>query len=127
MEYLALKHVHMSFVALSGGLFVLRGIWMLLRSPLLERRWTRIVPPIIDTGLLVSAISLAVWSHQYPLQQNWLTAKIAALIVYIALGTVALKPGRPMGVRAAALASAIVTFLYIVSVATTKQPLPFLS
>lgn len=126
MEYLMLKHLHMSFALLSGGLFVLRGVWMLRASAMLQRRWVRIVPHVVDTVLLASAIALAVWSSQYPLQQGWLTAKVVALVGYIGLGTVALKRGRTPAVRAGAFVGALLLFLYIVTVARTKTPLPFL-
>ena len=124
MEYAALKHLHMTFAALSGSLFLLRGIWMLRSSPSLKKRWVRIAPHVVDTLLLVSAIALAVTTSQYPLAQSWLTAKLIALIGYIGLGTVALKTGATLGVRGAAFAGAVLLFLYIVSVASTKQPLP---
>ena len=61
------------------------------------------------------------WSGQYPFAQSWLTAKVIALIVYIALGTIALKRGKTKAVRSGALLAAIVTFAYIVSVALTRQ------
>jgi len=93
MTYLAVKHLHMACAALTGALFLLRGSWMLADSPQLQRRWVRIVPHVIDTVLLASALVMVVWSHQYPFAQNWLTAKLFALIVYIGLGTVALKRG----------------------------------
>jgi len=60
MIYLALKHLHLICVAVSGSGFALRGFWMLTGSPLLERRWVRIVPHVVDTVLLASAIALAV-------------------------------------------------------------------
>lgn len=126
MEYLMLKHLHMSFAMLSGGLFVLRGVWMLRASAMLQRRWVKIVPHVVDTVLLASAIGLAVWSSQYPFQQGWLTAKVVALVGYIGLGTVALKRGRTPAVRTAAFIGALVLFLYIVTVARTKTPVPFL-
>ena len=126
MEYLMLKHLHMSFALLSGGLFLLRGVWMLRASSMLGRRWVRIAPHIIDTVLLASAIGLAVWSSQYPFQQGWLTAKVLALVGYIGLGTVALKRGKTPAVRAAAFAGALLLFVYIVTVARTKMPLPFI-
>ena len=125
MEYLMLKHLHMSFAALSGALFVLRGVWMLRAPNMLQRRWVRIVPHIVDTILLASAIGLAVWSSQYPFAQSWLTAKVLALIGYIVLGTIALKRGSTRGIRAAAFAGAVLLFLYMMTVARTRVPLPF--
>ncbi|BDT57502.1 SirB family protein [Massilia varians] len=123
MPYIALKHLHVSFVALSGLLFLVRGIWMLRASPNLAQRWARIVPHIVDTLLLASAIGLAVVSHQYPGQMPWLTAKVVGLVAYIVLGTIALKRGRTQGVRTAAFVGALACFAYIVAVAVTKNPL----
>ena len=123
MPYIALKHLHVTFVVLSGLLFLVRGIWMLRGSPRLAQRWVRIVPHIVDTLLLASAIGLAVVSHQYPGQMPWLTAKVIGLVAYIVLGTVALKRGRTQGVRTAAFVGALACFAYIVAVAVTKNPL----
>ena len=124
MDYYALKHFHMTCAGLSGALFLLRGVWMLRASAMLQQKWVRIAPHVVDTLLLASAITLAVWSHQYPGQQPWLTAKVVALIAYIVLGTVALKRGRTRAVRVAAFAGALLVFAYIVMVAVTKTPLP---
>jgi uncharacterized membrane protein SirB2 len=121
MDYLGLKHFHMSCAALSGSLFLLRGVWMLRASPLLQAKWVRIAPHIVDTLLLASAIGLATWSQQYPGQQPWLTAKVGALLGYIVLGSIALKRGRTRGQRLAAFAGALALFAYIVLVATTKR------
>ena len=125
MDYLALKYFHMACAALSGSLFLLRGIWMLCESAMLQRRWVRIAPHIVDTLLLASALTLVIWSRQYPFVQNWLTAKIIALIVYIVLGAIALKRGRNKTVRVCAFIAALTVFAYIGSVAMTKQALVF--
>ena len=124
--YLALKHTHLTAVALSFSLFFLRGLWMLADSPQLQKRWVKIVPHVIDTILLASAIALAVVIHQYPFVHPWLTAKLVALVVYIGLGTIAIKRGRSKSVRVIAWAGALLTFAYIVAVALTRNPLPSL-
>jgi uncharacterized membrane protein SirB2 len=126
MDYLLLKHFHMSCAAFSGSFFFLRGMWMLGDSPLLQRRWVKTVPHLVDSLLLASAIALAIWSHQYPGPMPWLTAKLVALIAYIVLGAVALKYGRTKPIRAVAYVAALTTFGYIVTVAVTKNPLFFL-
>lgn len=115
----------MTCAALSGSLFLLRGGWMLADSSKLQAKWTRILPHLIDTALLASALALVLWSRQYPIQQSWLTAKLMALLAYIVLGAIALKRGRNKRVRVAALAGALLTFAYIVSVAVTKNPMVF--
>lgn len=123
MSYLTLKYVHVSCVVLSYSLFFVRGVWMIRESPLLAARWARIVPHVIDTLLLASAIAMAVVIQQYPFVAPWLTAKVIGLVAYIALGMVALKCGRTKRTRAAAWIAAQVVFLYIIAVAILKRPL----
>jgi uncharacterized membrane protein SirB2 len=125
MDYQGIKHLHIGCVALSGSLFLLRGGWMLQGSPMLHQRWVKILPHLVDTALLGSAVTLAVISHQYPFAQPWLGAKVTALLLYIVLGTIALKRGRTLRIRVLAFGAAIATFAYIVMVAVTKQVLPF--
>ena len=123
MDYLELKYLHVSCVIASGCGFVLRGVWMLADSPRLQQRWVRIFPHIVDTGLLGSAIALAMLSSQYPLAQSWLTAKVIGLVAYILCGTMALKRGRTKAVRGGFLVVALLIFAYIVSVALNRSPL----
>ena len=123
-SYLAVKHLHVAAVAVSLGLFVVRGGWALWSPERLGRAWVRIVPHVVDTLLLASALWLAV---QLGSLESWLLAKVAALLVYIGLGTLALKRSRTRRVRAVALAAALATFAYIVSAAVTKSPLGFLA
>ena len=110
---------------LTGTGFALRGVWMMQGSQMLARRWVRVLPHVVDTVLLASALTLAVLSAQYPLAQGWLTAKLIGLIAYIALGMIALKPGRGRAVRIAAFCGALLVFGYIVAVAITKSAVPF--
>lgn len=123
--YLALKHIHLTAVGLSFALFALRSFWMLQDSPSLKKRWVKIVPHIIDTVLLVSAISLAVLLQQYPFVDGWLTAKVLALLAYIGFGTIALKRGRSRKVRLLALGGAVLSAAYIVLVALNHHPFPW--
>lgn len=124
--YLIVKSLHVLCAALTLVSFTTRGIWMWRESPLLKQRWVRIVPHIVDTVLLGSAAVLTVITHQYPGPAAWLNAKIAGLLAYVALGMIALRRGRPMRVRRAAFFAALCVFAYIVLVARTRQPLPFL-
>lgn len=122
MDLLKAVHVGSAILSISG--FVLRGIWMLQDSPLLKARATRILPHVVDSVLLVSAIALALRLHQYPLVHAWLSAKVLALLAYIALGSIALKYGRNRRVRALSYGLALAVFLYIVAVALTRSPIP---
>lgn len=126
MLYLVLKTIHVSCVVLTISLFLLRGFWMLQDPARLQQRWVRILPHVIDATLLTSALLLAWTVGQYPGQHAWLTAKVSALLVYIGLGTVAIKRGKTKRTRVIAWLGAIMVFGYIVSVALTRQPLPWL-
>jgi len=126
MVYLIVRQVHVLCAALSIAGFALRGVLMLRDSALLQSRIARAAPHVVDTLLLASAVVLSWQSAQYPFAQGWLTAKLLALVAYIVLGTVALKRGRTKGVRAAALALALLAAFYIVSVAVTRDPAGFL-
>lgn len=125
IDYPILKMIHVTCVAASYSLFFMRGVWMFMESPLLRKRWVRIVPHLIDTGLLTSAIAMAVVIRQYPFATDWLTAKLLALICYIALGMAALRFARTRGMRLAAWIAAQAVFFYIVAVAVTRNPLPW--
>lgn len=123
--YTALKYLHVTCVVLSGTGFVLRGAWMMQVSPMLARRWVRVLPHVVDTLLLASAIALGLMSGQYPLVHGWLTAKVVGLLAYVVLGTIALKRGRTRGIRITAFGGALLVFAYIVAVAMTKSVVPF--
>ena len=86
MDYLLLKTIHITCVAVTFVLFSGRGVLMLVDSPLLKARFLRIAPHVNDTLLLGSALWMAVISGHYPFAESWLTAKLVALIVYICLG-----------------------------------------
>jgi uncharacterized membrane protein SirB2 len=124
-SYLGLKHLHMTCVALSGSLFVLRFIWRLQASSLLQKKWVKVTPHIIDTCLLLSAIALALIAGINPLAQTWLAAKIIALVFYIVLGTFAIKRAKSKAGQIISFILAGLMFGYIILVAVSKQALPF--
>jgi uncharacterized membrane protein SirB2 len=123
VDYPVIKAVHVICVAVSYALFFVRGVWMIRDSAMLEKRWVKILPHVNDTLLLAAAITLAVMLRQYPFVHAWLTAKVAALVGYILLGMVALRPGRTRSTRVAAWLAAQIVFLYIVAVAYTRNAL----
>jgi len=65
--------------------------------------------------------------HLEPLKQPWLIAKFTGLIVYVLLGTIAIRRGPTKQIRTIALVGAVAVFAYIVGVALTRSPLSWLS
>lgn len=124
--YPQIKSVHILSVILSGSLFMLRGILMLARSRYTNHPALRFPSYAIDTVLLTSALMLVTVLHAYPFVQHWLTVKVLLLVVYIVLGTLALKRGRTRGAQVAAYFAALFVFAFIVSVARAHDPWGFL-
>jgi len=122
--YLPLRMIHVTCVTIAAAGFLLRGAWMLRQSPLLNHRLARTLPHVNDTLLLGTAIGMAWVANLDPLHHPWLLAKLFGLILYIVLGSIALRRGRTMKVRALAFAGALSAFGYIVAVALTRNPLP---
>ncbi len=122
--YFALRDVHITAVATSIGLFVLRGALRLANSPQLDRPVLRVAPHVIDTVLLASAVLLAVIVRQYPFVNAWLTAKVVGLVAYVVLGSLAIRRGRTPRVRALAFAGALASVAYIVATALHHDPNP---
>ena len=123
--YLIVKNFHILCVIVTFGLFLIRGIWMIQDSPMLKQKWVKIVPHVVDTFLLLSAIVLMVMLSSYPFAVAWLTAKLIALIVYIALGMVAFRFGKTKLIKISIWIDAMLVFGYMVLVALTKQAWPF--
>ncbi len=122
MSYAALKIIHVISAIFSYLLFTLRGVWMMQDSPKLQLRWVKILPHVIDTVLLASAIALATMIQQYPGMSTWLSAKIGGILLYIILGMIALRFGKTQKIKTIAWVTAQIVFFYIVLVALTKNP-----
>lgn len=101
---------------------MLRGIWMMQNSSILQRRWVKILPHVIDTVLLASAVTLVTMIQQYPGMSTWLSTKIGGLLLYIILGMMALRFGKSRKIKIISWITAQIVFFYIVLVALTKNP-----
>ena len=123
MLFTLVKQLHVAAVAVSLTGFALRGGLMLRGSPLLDARFVRIAPHVVDTVLLASGIWLAWLTQQYPFVQPWLTAKVLGLAAYIGFGMVALRRGKTRTARGVFFALALCAAAYIVGAALTRDPL----
>lgn len=120
--YPQIKALHVTMVQISGGLFALRGAAVLSGA-----RWPMIAPLrylsyTIDTVLLTAALMLATMLHQYPFVHGWLTVKVLLLVVYIVLGSFALKRGQTKRTRVISWIAALLVYAFIISVARAHHP-----
>jgi uncharacterized membrane protein SirB2 len=121
--YPQIKLVHVAAVLASGGLFTLRAL-----AVLLGQRWAMVAPLrylsySIDTVLLTAALMLMTVLHQFPIVNSWLTVKVFLVIVYIILGSFALKRARSRRARLGFTVAALAIFAIVVSVARTHGTL----
>jgi uncharacterized membrane protein SirB2 len=119
--YPQIKLVHMLAVLLSFSLFAVRGTLMLMRSEFSNHIALRFASYAIDTTLLTAALMLATLLHQYPLVHGWLTAKVILLVVYIVLGSIALKRGKTRRAQVIAFFAACAVFCCIYLIARTHH------
>lgn len=120
-----IKLIHMNCAGISISGFVIRGILRLRRSAILQQRWIRIAPHIVDAILLISAIALVMMLQLNILAQPWLMAKIIALLLYIFLGLVTLRFAKTTAAQLFSFIGAVLIFAYIVHTALTHQINPF--
>ena len=121
-----MKAIHMVTIMITVVGFILRGIWMMKESPLLRKLPVRIFPHVNDTILLISAVWAGAIIGQYPFVNGWLTAKILGTLAYIVCGAIALNYGKTKQIRIRFFVIALLCFSYVIWVAATKNPLPFL-
>lgn len=119
--------VHETAVALSVSSFFIRGLRRLFDAVPVGGRLTKSLPHLVDTVLLLSAVTLAWMLRINPLNSPWLMAKVCGLVAYVGLGIVAMRTGVSFRLRLAAWLAALLTVGWIISVAITKSPLGALS
>jgi uncharacterized membrane protein SirB2 len=122
--YLEIRNVHIASVLASGALFAVR--WLAINF--FNASWPMAAPVrylsyTIDTTLLTAALMLMTIVRQYPFVHVWLTVKVVLVVIYIVLGSFALKRGRSAVERAWYGVAALVVFGFIFSVARAHDPL----
>lgn len=121
--YLPVKSVHIAAVLASGGLFALRGGLVLAGIRWAMSAPLRYLSYSIDTVLLTAALMLATMLPGAVFANGWLAVKLMLLVLYVALGSFALKRGRNRRTRALCYVAALTAYAFMYSVARTHQPL----
>ncbi|WOT05948.1 SirB2 family protein [Shewanella youngdeokensis] len=119
--YPAFKHSHMTFVALSVLFFIVRFVLHIRQSPIMDKKFIKIAPHVIDTFLLLSGLLLCFSIKQYPFIDPWMTEKIGAVAAYIALATISLKADRGTLFKIFAALGAVAWVVYAAKLAVLKQ------
>ena len=126
MEYAWLKLAHQGLALVSVCGFCLRWSWRMAGSRLAQTRMARILPHLVDTLFLGTALALVFHFTPVPYSGAWLTAKVGGLVLYIVLGAAAMRSAPDTGRSLPAFIGALLAFGWIVSVAVSKSPWGFL-
>lgn len=121
--YPGLKSAHVGCVFASGMLFAARGVGVLAGARWPAMRPVKRLSYLIDSGLLLFALLMLLALRWNPFAVPWLATKLALLVVYIVLGSLALKRARSRRVRTICFVAALLCFAFIVTVAHAHDPL----
>lgn len=125
--YVEIRWLHILAVAASGSLFLVRGLLVQTgRAPLAMAAPLRWLSVAIDSVLLAAALMLVTILPAAMFANGWLAAKLALLVLYIVLGSLALRRGRTARTRRIAYVLAALTLAFMVSIARAHDPLGFL-
>ena len=122
--YAQIKWVHILMVMCSGSLFLLRGVLVQTGKPRFAMAApVRYLSYSIDTTLLTAALMLLTILPGAVFANGWLTTKLILLVVYVILGTFALKRGRTPRTRTLFFLAALATFVTMYGIARMHSPL----
>ncbi len=125
MMYMAMKHIHLTAIALSVLLFVTRYIMVMANSSIINKKFFKITPHVIDTIMLASGVALIFITGFIPFTagNGWLTEKLTCVLAYIALGYFTLHHGKNKVFKTFAFLGAIGWLVLAAQLAITKTPI----
>jgi len=125
--YPQIKWVHIFAVMCSGSLFFVRGLMLLNHMKVAMAAPVRYLSYSIDTVLLTAALMLATVLPSAVFANGWLLEKIILLVVYIVLGSFALKRSQNPKNRVWFFIAAVSVYAFMYSVARAHHPLGIFS
>lgn len=116
--------LHKTTALLSILGFFARGIGHIFNQGWVQKKPAKILPHVIDTLLLVSAVTV-VFMTAYSFTDGWIAAKILGLVAYIGLGLMAFRFAKNRAQKVVYWLIALAVLFYIVAVAVNKTVWPF--
>jgi uncharacterized membrane protein SirB2 len=121
--YPSLKAIHIGLVLTSGSLFAVRGAAVLAGQRWAMARPWRLLSYAIDSLLLTAGVTLWHLLALHPLRNPWLGTKLCLLLLYIAMGSLAMKRARTQWQRRLSYLAALGILLFMGSIAIAHHPL----
>jgi uncharacterized membrane protein SirB2 len=114
---------HITLVIASVGLFAARGAGVLAQQTWPMRQGWRGLSVWIDVALLSAGGTLWALLQFNPWHDTWLGAKLVWLLVYIVLGSLALKRAPTRAAQALCYVAALACIAFMASIAIQHSPL----
>lgn len=125
--YPQIKWVHVAAVLVSGAIFLLRGLLVQAGGQKLAMAApVRYLSYSVDTVLLTAALMLVAILPAALFANHWLALKLMLIVVYVGLGTFALKRGRTPRIRTICYVAALLVYLAVIGIARMHSPLGWL-
>ena len=120
--YPALLHLHVGCVTASIALFAARGLGVSALHAWPMQPFWRYLSVAIDVLLLAAGASLWALLGLHPMRNPWLGTKLVLLLIYIVLGSFALKRGRTRAQRMVFFTAALAVVLSMAGIALAHDP-----
>ena len=121
--YPLVRLAHITVVLVSGALFAFRGVFVAAGASWPMMPALRYLSYAIDTLIVATAFMLLAALPMSTYSNGWLALKLGLLVLYIVLGSFALKRARKLSVRRFCYAVALLVFLLMLAIARTHDPM----
>lgn len=119
--YPDIKLVHVGAAMLSGSVFAVRGLALLLGMRWPRAALVRYLSYTVDTVLLTAAMMLLTILPAALFANGWLLVKVGFIVAYVALGLLCFRTStRPVG-RITLYAAALLCFLQVYAIARSHH------
>ncbi|MBO1255496.1 SirB2 family protein [Alteromonas sp. 5E99-2] len=123
--YEIVKHIHITAVMLSILVFIGRFLLLQFVPRVGNHKILKIVPHVLYTVLLISAIVLCSLIGVYPLADTWATQKLIGLVAFAVIGLYSTKWAKTKSMAWGSFFIVLVFLVMTLHVAFSKQPLFF--
>jgi len=125
-SYLIIKNLHIHIAITSGILFILRWLLLFCGFKFINNKSVRYLSYFIDIILLSCAIYLIYILPNNYFNNGWIYLKILLVIIYIVLGSFAIKRAKTKLIKLICFILAVIIFIQIYFIARLKHPLGFI-
>jgi len=115
-----IKLIHFTFILTSVISFSARFVLSFFKPEMLQNKFIKIAPHVIDTVLLISGVALVLQGGWLEGEFGWIVSKLTLLAGYIIFGVIAMRV-KNKGTRWVGFLAAMLCYVGIFIIAITKN------